>query len=172
MAEPDPIKLRARDPQDMKVLSAVLQDATLRPVDMTFIGREKRFVMVVNRFRWEHPEAELPDEPEPEPEPGEDDDVRFEDVGQRPLFERVNAGVCFDRVRRVRTQGLDLGDREQILSLLAIDVGPRTITLVFSGGAMIRLEVSAIACHLEDLGEPWPTPWRPSHEDAAPGPKG
>ena len=166
MAEPGPIKLRARDPQDMKVVSAMLQDATLRPVDMTYIGREKRFVMVVNRFRWEHPEAELPDEPEP------DDDARFEEVGQRPLFERVNAGVCFDRVRRVRIQGLDLGDREQMLSLLAVDVRPRTITLIFSGGAMIRLEVSAIRCHLEDLGEPWPTPWRPSHEDAAPGPKG
>ncbi len=171
MAGPDPIKLRARDPQDMKVLSAVLQDATLRPVDMTFIRRQKRFVMVVNRFRWEHPEAELPNEPEPGPEPG-DDDARFEEVGQRPLFERVNAGVCFDRVRRVRIQGLDLGDREQMLSLLAIDVGPRAITLVFSGGALIRLEVSAISCHLEDLGEPWPTPWRPSHEDAALDPKG
>jgi hypothetical protein len=162
------MKLRARDLQDMSVLSAVLQDAIVRPVDMTYVEREKRFVMVVSRFRWEHPEAELPVETEPEPE----DDARFEEVGERTLFERVNAGVCFDRVRRVRTQGLDLRDREQILSLLAIDAQPRAVTLLFSGGAMVRLDVSAIACHLEDLGEPWATPWRPSHEDVATGAKG
>jgi hypothetical protein len=35
---------------------------------------------------------------------------------------------------------------------------------VFSGGALVRLEVSSIACFLEDLGEPWPTPWLPLHE--------
>ena len=160
MTPPHPVKLRARDPQDMSVLSAVLQDALVRPADMTYLESDKRFVMVVSRFRWEHPECDVPPAPEPE------GDARFDEAGPRTLFERVNAGVCFDRVRRVRTRGLDLRDHDRILNLLAVEAEARAITLVFSDGPAIRLEVSAIACHLEDLGEPWATPWRPSHEGA------
>jgi hypothetical protein len=37
--------------------------------------------------------------------------------------------------------------------------------LVFSGGGVIRLEVSGLLCHMEDLGEGWPTRWRPTHDD-------
>ncbi len=158
---PAPVNLRARDPRDMRVLSAVLQDALVSPADMAFLEREKRFVMVVSRFRWEHPESDVPPAPDP------DRDVRFQEAGARTLFERVNAGVCFDRVRRVRTQGLDPRNHDRILNLLAIETGPKAITLVFSDGPMIRLEVSAVACHLEDLGEPWATPWRPAHDDPA-----
>ena len=167
MTPPHPVKLRARDPQDMSVLSAVLQDALVRPADMAYLASDKRFVMVVSRFRWEHPECEVL--PEPEPEPELEGDARFEEAGQRTLFERVNAGVCFDRVRRVRTRGLDLRDPERILNLLAVETEAQAITLVFSDGPTIRLEVSAIVCHLEDLGEPWATPWRPSHEGADEG---
>jgi hypothetical protein len=28
---------------------------------------------------------------------------------------------------------------------------------------MIRLEGAGITCRLKDLGEPWPTRWRPRH---------
>jgi hypothetical protein len=38
--------------------------------------------------------------------------------------------------------------------------------LIFAGGAAIRLEVDGILCHLEDLGEPWPTRWQPAHAAA------
>ncbi len=170
MTPPQPVKLRARDPQDMSVLSAVLQDALVRPADMTYLASDKRFVMVVSRFRWEHPECEVL--PEPESESELEGDARFEEAGQHILFERVNAGVCFDRVGRVRTRGLGARDHQRILNLLAVEVEARAITLVFSDGPVIRLEVSAIACHLEDLGEPWATPWRPAHsvvDEAAEG---
>lgn len=166
MATPDPLKLRARDLQDLEVLAAMLQDAIVRPADMSYQPREKRFVMMVNRFRWELPRGDGATQ-DPEPEPRED--ARFEEAGKRQLFERVAAGVCFDRVRRVRTQNLDQRRRDEILSLLTVDAEPGAITLVFSGGARIRLEVSLVACHMEDLGEPWPTPWRPAHDAAAAG---
>ena len=51
----------------------------------------------------------------------------------------------------------------QIVSLLAIEQGEGTIDLVFSAGIVIRLEVEQILCHVQDLDEPWPTQWRPSH---------
>jgi len=177
MASPRPLKLRARDLDDMAVIAAMLQDAVVRPAEMTYLAQEKRFVMVLSRFRWEDPELEAaaargagPDDQVSEPvthreEQGDDDgDARFEDAGPRPLYERVNAGLCFEKVRRVRTQKIDVRDKDQVLSLLTVEARPQALTLVFSGGGLVRLEVGAIACFLEDLGEPWPTPWLPLHD--------
>ena len=181
MVTPRHLKLRARDLDDMAVMAAMLQDAVVRPAEMTYQAREKRFVMVISRFRWEDPEVkpdpageEVPDGESQASEAQADtqadsqadgqEDARFEDAGPRPLYERVNAGLCIENVRRVRTQKLDLRDKDQVFSLLTVEVRPRTLTLVFSGGALVRLEVSSIACFLEDLGEPWPTPWLPLHE--------
>jgi hypothetical protein len=181
MENPQPLKLRARDLDDMAVIAAMLQDAVVRPAEMTYLAREKRFVMVLSRFRWEDPDLKPAAEDEkasdakaPVPETHSDNhadeegdaaaDARFEDAGPRPLYERVNAGFCVEKVRRVRTRKLDRKDRNQVLSLLTVEAGPKALTLVFSGGALVRLEVGAIACFLEDLGEPWPTPWRPLHD--------
>ena len=57
-----------------------------------------------------------------------------------------------------------------ILELLAIAVEPGeeggdgpSIILFFAGGGAIRLEVRRILCHLEDLGDAWPTTRRPVH---------
>lgn len=179
MVDPRPLKIRARDLDDMSVLAAMLQDAVVRPAEMTYLAREKRFVMVMSRFRWEDPEvapdsagdeateaAETTDGelPGPETDAGEPEDARFEDAGPRQLYERVNAGLCVEKVRRVQTQSLNLKDKDQVLSLLTVEARPGVLTLVFSGGALVRLEVGSIACFLEDLGEPWATPWRPLHE--------
>ena len=164
MTGPQPFKLRARDLDDMAVMAAMLQDAVVRPAEMTYLARDKRFVMIISRFRWEDPESKVePEEGEAGQEDGQED-ARFEDAGPRQLYERVNAGLCFEKVRRVRTQGLDLKDSDQVLSLLTVEARPGALTLVFSGGGLIRLEVAGIACFLEDLGEPWPTPWLPLHE--------
>jgi len=172
MANPDLLKLRARDPADMRVIAACLQDALVPLSDMAYLQREKRFVMVANRFRWEL-DRQAADVAEPADAP--EGDARFEEDTEEPAFERVNCGICFDRVRGVRTQGLDLENKDHILNLLTIEANARSIRLVFSGDALIHLEVSAIACHLEDLSEPWPTRWHPSHQDAdepEPGPAG
>ncbi|MDJ0607705.1 MAG: DUF2948 family protein [Kiloniellales bacterium] len=160
MIPPPSIKLRAHDRDDMEVVAAWLQDALAPVADMAYLKREKRFVMVVNRFKWEIDRV-----PGPAPVPPADTDARFEDDAEPPAFERVNCGICFDRVKKVRLRGFKLEDKDQILNLLTIHVEPKAITLVFSDDAMVRLEVSAIACHLEDLGEPWPTHWRPEHEE-------
>ncbi len=179
MERPRPLKLRARDLDDMRVIAAMLQDAVVRPAEMAYLAREKRFVMVLSRFRWEDPEFERTadrgaalDSEDSAPETRKDDqadeagDARFEDAGPRPLYERVNAGLCFEKVRRVQTHRLDLRDKNQVLSLLTVEARPGALTLVFSGGGLVRLEVGGIACFLEDVGEPWPTPWLPLHDGA------
>ena len=89
-----PLKLRARDRGDLEVISALLQDALVPLVDVSYLPREKRFVLVANRFRW--PEAERgTDAPVPvPPPPGQD--ASFADTEESPPFGRVNCGICFE----------------------------------------------------------------------------
>ena len=133
------LKLRAEDAEDLAVLSAVLQDALVAVGEMIYQAEEKRFVLVANRFRWE-PEA-----------------------GTRDGFERIFSGLRIDGVTRVQRRGFSPGEKERLLVLLALHAEAGAIYLDFAGGASIRLEAEKILCHLDDLGEPWPTRWRPRH---------
>ncbi len=164
------LKLRARDPEDLRVLSACLQDALVPLADIAYLKPEQRFVLVVNRFMWESApeESELSAAVEAKAETTTEGDARFEDAeGAAPPYQRVNAGLTFDRVRAVRFRGFDARKRDEILNLLNIEAEPDAVTLSFSGGGAIRLEVSEILCHLEDVGQPWLTRWRPHHEGEA-----
>jgi hypothetical protein len=161
MARDEPLKLLARDPEDMDVFAALLQDALVPLTDVTYQKREKRFVLVANRFKWH---ADMPAAAPPPPE--REGDARFEDGEAEPPYERVNCGLCIERVQNVRYKDMRPTAKDEILNLLTIKAEPRVITLLFSGGGAIRLEVSAIRARLEDLGEAWPTRWRPSHDEA------
>ena len=161
MAEARPLKLLARDVADMDVIAACLQDSLLPVSEMTYQEREGRFVLVANRFMWEL--APKPPHPVAEQSVERGGDAAFEDGEPRVPGYRVHSGVTFERVRRVRSKGIDFKDRGRILNLLTIGSEPRAITLLFSDGAAIRLELSAIRCHLRDLGEPWPTWSTPDH---------
>jgi hypothetical protein len=172
-----PLKLRAHDAEDLRALAACLQDALVPLADVAYLKSEKRFVMVANRFMWERGARDVP-ESVPVTEPVDasaeaDADARFEEAEAGPINYRVNCAITFDWVRNVGYRGLDPREKDQILSLLTIElepgeVVPRAVRLVFAGGGAIRLEVRDLRCRLEDLGEPWPTHWRPSHVEAEP----
>ena len=49
---PEPLKLVALDEDDLKILSAHLQDAVLRMSDMAWVPSEHRFAAILNRFDW------------------------------------------------------------------------------------------------------------------------
>jgi len=169
---PSRLKLRARDDADLAVLSALVQDSLVPRHQMSYVPHERRFVMLANRFRWE---AGV-DSPPPPVEEGED--ASFEQDAAKlaadlpeagdsgPLYSRIIAGLCFDRVRAVRTRGLPSSSEDTPMSLLAISRGRAAWLLTFAEGAEIRLEGRAIVAHLEDLGEAWPTRWRPAHSVA------
>ena len=166
MSETAPLKLRALDPEDMDVIAALLQDALVPLADMAFLAMEKRFVMVANRFQWPKDQAAETPVPSQPVETPEGEDAAFDDSDNPPPFERVNSGICFDKVERVRFRGMSPADKDEILSLLTITSEPRSITLLFSRDAAVRLEIASVHCHLEDLGRPWPTRWRPDHDGA------
>jgi DUF2948 family protein len=130
------LKLRAEDQEDLAVVSAMLQDSLAPVADMTYLADERRFAMVVNRFRWER------------------------EQGAR---ERTLTGLCFSEVDGVKLSGFSRGEADRILEVLALRSADGIVQFDFSGGARLRLEVGKLLCHVEDIGEPWPTPWRPSH---------
>lgn len=160
------LRLRAEDSEDLHIVAAVLQDALVAISDMEFLAKEHCFAVVANRFRWENcdaPDLATTDEPTimPVSQSGnENEDVAF---GPCTAYERVNCGIRFDGVAQVRCKGLDRRERGRILELLTIEAEPGAVVLVFAGGAAVRLEGASITCHIEDLGEPWPTRWRPRH---------
>jgi hypothetical protein len=161
------LRLRAEDGEDLQVVSAVLQDALVPVKEMEFLAKDHCFALVASRFRWENcsETAESPMRPDLEQEGAGGPKDEFPDVAFAPCsaYERVNCGVRFEGVRQVRCRGFDRRDRGQILELLAIEAEPGAVVLVFSGGAAIRLEGTGVTCRMEDLGEPWPTHWRPRH---------
>ncbi|GEP02841.1 DUF2948 family protein [Methylobacterium oxalidis] len=138
------LKLAALDPEDLTVISAHLQDAVLRAGDLTYLAAEHRFVLAVRRFDWSAPAGEPP--------------------------RRRLAGVHFERVLGVRTRGLRPGQApDTVLSLLAVTFEPSDapsgcVTLVFAGGAAIRLDVECVEVRLKDLGPVWEAEARPAHD--------
>jgi hypothetical protein len=136
----DKLKLRAEDEEDLAVLSAFLQDALLPVAEMVYLPEEQRFVLVANRFMWERPPAD-----------------------KKGHSERTLTGIAFDGVTAVQVRGFERTQGDRILQVLAVRSAPGAIIFEFSGADAMRLEVGRILCHLEDIGEPWPTPWRPRH---------
>src|SRR5258708_2698333 len=134
------LKLRAEDEEDLAVVSAFLQDALLPVGEMAFLAEDHRFVLVAHRFKWEQ-----------EQQDGKD------------RFQRTLTGIAFDGVNAVQVRGFEAAQRDRILQILAVRATPGAVVVEFSGADALRLEVGGIMCHLEDLGEPWPTPWRPPH---------
>ena len=137
-----PLKLRAEDAEDLAILSAALQDAAVPIGDMRYFPEEKRFMLAASRYRWEADKG---------PKSGGG--------------ERITTALIFEHVTRVRRRGLDQGDSDRVLSLLAVETDKGVVDLLFSGGATIRLEIEKLASRLDDFGDAWPTIFRPAHKD-------
>ena len=141
------LKLLALDEEDLAILSSHLQDAVVRVGDMTYLPSQNRFVAAVNRFAWEKTSTET-----------------------RDGYERRRTALRFDRVRSAKLKQINPIAADEVLSLLAIsfestDQPSGFVTLAFSGGPSIRLEVECIEAELKDLGPAWGTRWKPRHPD-------
>ncbi len=138
----DLLTLVAFDAEDLGVVSTHLQDAVIRVGDLSYLRDRRRFALVARRFDWEAPRREAP--------------------------RRRLAGLHFERVAAVRAKGVPRGDPDAALALLAVtfasgEAPSGAVTLVFAGGAEIRLEVECIEAQLKDLGPVWQAGTRPDH---------
>ena len=138
------LKLIALDKDDIEIVSTHLQDAVLKVSDVVWLPAEKRLVLGLNRFDWEACGCE------------------------DPCYKRRRTALRFDRVNAFRCRNVSPKQKDEVLNLLAVeyaetDAPSGTVTLIFSGGAALRLEVECLECELADLGPTWDAKARPAH---------
>ncbi len=132
------LKLRARDAEDVEVISAVLQDSIVPLCDMAFQVESKTFIIVAQRLK--------------------------RDAGKDA--ERICSALTIAGVKSVQTNGIDQNDTGRMLDLLALmlDASMSSLTFMFAGNAQIRLELGEWGAAVEDFGESWPALCAPCHE--------
>ena len=150
-ADEGPLRLMAHEPDDLPVIAALVQDAVFPIEEMRWEKRQRRFALLLNRFRWEDREAAARE--------------------GRP-YERVRSLLVFENVLSVRSQGIDRGDKDVILSLLSLNFKPGEdgtgwIELVLAGDGAVALQVEALDVVLKDVSRPYKAPSGhvPEHRD-------
>ena len=140
-----PLRLIAFDTEDLQVLSTITQDSVWPGEQMTWHAQERRFAILLNRFRWE--------------------------ANGAAQAERVQSVLSFEDVKAVQTQGFGRTDPDLVLSLLNITFTPATdgtgtCLLTLAGDGTIRLEVEALEAGLRDVTRPYASPSNraPNHD--------
>lgn len=139
----DLLKLKARDNEDVEVLSAILQDAIVPVCDIAYEPQNKLLIMAPQRLCWEDPQSKS--------------------------LSRICCAVHIHGVESAETMGLDLNEGSRMLDLLALLFEDGALTFIFAGNAKIRLQLNAWWIALEDFGDAWPTACQPSHEEKITG---
>lgn len=146
-----PLNLGALDKDDLQVIATLAQDAVFPITEMTWQARQRRFGLLVNRFRWE-----------------DADSARK----RGRAVERVQSLLVVDNVLNIASQGIDRKDPDVILSLLSIDFetdgeGAGHVLLTLAGDGAIRLAVEALDVSLKDVTRPYAAPSGkiPGHPD-------
>ncbi len=148
----DTLKFVVLDEEDLEVVSTHLQDATVKVSDVLWRPREKRVVVALNRFDWEGA------------------------TNGDPEYHRRRSALRFERVMSCKCRDVRQGGGDAVLNLLAVefaetDAPAGVVTLTFSGGPALRLEVECLEAELADLGPTWTTGACPVHalaDEAAP----
>jgi Protein of unknown function (DUF2948) len=134
------LQLTAQDADDLAVISAQMQDAVLKLSDISFNSKRRQFVLVTNRFAWD----------------------------ALPEKRRCRSGLHFESVLSAKRIGFANSNKDTILSLLAITFSPQDspagfVTLTFSAGHSIRLDVECLDAVMADMGPAWSTDHLPEH---------
>lgn len=136
------MRLKAEAIDDVIVISSLVQDSVFPVSEMSWKPSQRRFGLLLNRFRWE----DLPAA-----------NRRGHD------FERVRAVLAFDDVTKVSSSGLDRSDPEMVLSLLSItwepgEDGAGRFELTLAGDGAIALEAECVNITLQDVTRPYIAP--------------
>jgi hypothetical protein len=140
----DPLKFVVLDEEDLEVVSAHVQDAVVNASEMLWRPQEKRVVVALNRFDWEGAQT------------------------GKPEYHRRRAALRFERVLSCKCRQMNPAGKDAVLNLLAVefsetDAPSGVVTLTFSGGAALRLDVECLEAELADLGPSWSAAACPTH---------
>ena len=142
----DHLNLIGDNEEDLKVISAYLQDSIAVMRDMVFLKKNKTFIMMVNRFMWEDAEK-----------------------GLLRSNKRIRSAVRFEGVIQVKSKNINQKNPNKILEYLAMKCDSdeddnKKIKIFFSGNGIIILILEAIDVVINDLGKSWNVKSVPKHE--------
>ena len=133
------LHLKALEGDDLPIISALSQDAVFPASEMTWRKSERRFAVLLNRFRWEEDQKS----------------------GHTP--ERVQSLLIIDEAEAVSSQGIERGDADMVLSLLSVEFEPGEdgtgrVVLTLAGDGAIAVTVEALDITLKDVTKPYIAP--------------
>lgn len=145
------LSLKAEAPEDIAILSALVQDAVFPIEEMCWDSKGRRLALLLNRFRWE--------------------DRAAAEASGRP-YERARALLVIGGVTALASQGIDRTASGTILSLLSLEWeagadGAGQVVLTLAGDGAIRARAECIDITLRDVTQPYVAPSRhmPHHPD-------
>ena len=143
--QPKNLKLIARTEDDLRVVSAHLQDSIASVADIANLKKNKIFLMQLNRFMWEDVEK-----------------------GVFRKNKRIRTILKFENVMNVLSRNINQLKKDGFLDFLAIETNITPdknyeMKIIFAGDAMIRVISEVIEVTLDDQGEAWDTKNKPKH---------
>ena len=144
--EPKNLKLIARTEEDLRVVSAHLQDSIASVADIANLKKNKIFLMQLNRFMWEDVEK-----------------------GVFRKNKRIRTVLKFENVMNVLSRNINQLKKDKFLDFLAIETNITPdknyeMKIIFAGDATIRVISEVIEVTLDDQGEAWDTKNKPKHK--------
>ena len=139
------LKLLANSEEDLRVISAHLQDSITQVKNVAHLKKNRIFLIQFNRFMWEDIEK-----------------------GVFRKNRRIQSVLKFDNILDVYSKNINQKKKDRFLDFLAIETKCLSdksyqIKLNFAGGILIKLNAEIIECFLEDLGESWETKNQPNN---------
>ena len=140
------LKLIARTEEDLRVVSAHLQDSIANVSEIANLQKNKIFLMQLNRFMWEDVEK-----------------------GVFRKNKRIRTVLKFENVIKVISKNIDQVKKDNFLDFLTIETKKMPdnnyeMKIVFAGDLIIRIISEVIEVTLDDQGEPWNTKNIPKHK--------
>ena len=140
------LKLIAKSDEDLRVISAHLQDSIVKTSDIANLKKNRIFLMQLNRFMWEDVEK-----------------------GVFRKNKRIRTILKFDNVINVLSKGINQKNKSRFLDFLAMEsniLSDKTfeIKVIFSGDAIIKLNTEVIDITLDDQGSAWISKTKPKHK--------
>ena len=132
-----PLRLLAEDADDLQIISAALQDAVMRPVDIRWERKARRLTLVLSRFCWE--------------------------CGGT----RVASAMQFGDVQSVKSRRLPRAPESPLellaIDFMPTEAPSGRVIMMFAGGGDLRIDVECLDAVLTDLSDRWPTAAAPAH---------
>tara|TARA_B100000470_G_scaffold218924_1_gene205013 strand:+ start:634 stop:1083 length:450 start_codon:yes stop_codon:yes gene_type:complete len=140
------LKLIGKNQEDLKIISAYLQDSVIIVKDILFLKKNKIFLMILNRYMWEDAEK-----------------------GVFRKNKRIRCAVKFEEVIKVQSKNINQKNNKKPLEYLAIKSSFMSnnffkIKIFFSGGGIITITSEVIEVSMNDLGKPWNVNYFPVHK--------